>query len=569
MRALWIDDEGQLTIIDEAEALAVRHLQAPFAPVLEQYARIDFDMRAIALELTALAAAAREARAKESTAHAYVDVEAMQADRRVADASKYLARLRDATRYARARTPCAHGLDGLFVDDFTTESWADAVDSLATAFARLARSPEPEAVVADLSRCGLPADVIAQGQQLLADLHTERNQGGRAASFRHFAQGRLHDVLDRIVQIFEQIDAAHDLVKVLTGEELPGFEANLVRGAARRSATTDDGARGALGRSLVDVPLDVLREQVRDLGYLVEHDVAVAAFEAVGLDARAIRDEVRGAIQAASQVSLSIRLAEGERGLAVARRAAWKAGYTAWVEGVRMELDTRRGLPAEVVVEVKRRLGRYSGRNFAPSRDALELTLGVLRLRHDVLEVHDWTRDPLGAGQQLLASADVLIAASTEADRALAEGRAAAVVVRRQLQVLVRDLQARWRRLRASHPQIPDLELDRAARHIRGVRRPVVPDVIQSVPITSDRSDSPGSSSPIAGAFVPDTKGSSPSTIRSEAATDESVVITGRRVGIVWLDGHPPAGDEHSPTADGTPSKLDELLTGGDGRSAT
>lgn len=240
MAMQWIDDVRQTAIIDEAEALAVRHLQAPFAPVLAKYAAVGFDMRAVATELKATAATARKARAEASTAQAVYEIQSEQSREKVAAAKKYLDQLRAVTRFARAEGhPLRGGLDRLFVDDFAAESWSNSTDFLAVAFARLANATELTAeLTGDLQRFGMPADFIAQGQRLFEELQTERDEAGLAASTRHFATGRLHELLDGIVQTFERIDAARDLVIAITGEDLPGLELTLVRGAAAaRSAS--------------------------------------------------------------------------------------------------------------------------------------------------------------------------------------------------------------------------------------------------------------------------------------------------------------------------------------------
>lgn len=316
-----------------------------------------------------------------------------------------------------------------------------------------------------------------------------------------------------------------------------------------------------MGRSLTDVPLDVLREQVRDIGYLLAHREAIAAFAAVGVDAGALAEEVRAAIEGASAAILAVGLAEGDRTVVIAERAAWKAEFAAWGERVRTELDARRGLPAELVTELKRRLGKYAGRNFAPSRDSLELTIGALRAHRDTLAFEDWYQDPIPPGEQLLASAERLVARAAAVDRTLADRRATAAATRRGLQHLVRDLQARWRLIRSAHPEIPDLELEHAARYLAARRRPES----ASAPIT-------GPSAPITDLPMPSTGLSAPVTGLSVPVTGLSVPIagpfggiTGIRVGIEVVDGRAHTGDGHQHTGDGRAQTDDGRQVTGDG----
>lgn len=230
MAMQWIEDVRQTALIDEAEQLAVKHLQAPFAEVRAHYQVIGFDVEAFANELKELAARARQLRARAMDAQARYRAESGDARDVVAEVGRWIEQLHLVVRFAKASDhPQAKRLDDL-IDQLAAESWSKSRHSVEQGLVALGH------MASSLESYGLQPGFVDLGHQLAQRLDSERAEQVEVASERILYARQLQEVIGRIVKAFERIAAARDLVSSVTGEELPGLELNLVRSAAARRA---------------------------------------------------------------------------------------------------------------------------------------------------------------------------------------------------------------------------------------------------------------------------------------------------------------------------------------------
>jgi hypothetical protein len=87
-------------------------------------------------------------------------------------------------------------------------------------------------VSTDLTGFGLPADFVDQGRVLLANLDRERLEAYSVQLRRAVAVSQLQAVMQKLVDTFEHLAVARDAAMSESGEDIPGFDLALVRGAA-------------------------------------------------------------------------------------------------------------------------------------------------------------------------------------------------------------------------------------------------------------------------------------------------------------------------------------------------
>jgi len=231
----WLDEIRQTATLDEAEQLAVRLVQKPFEEVRAQYALVGFDALAFAAELGELTRLARRARAARKVAQNRYELESGDRHDVVREVRRWLDQLHSAARYARAKKhPLGDKLPKLlFTSEVSAETWSQSRDGMLPVLDNVAE-------LGDLTGIGLPADFHAQGLALYERLGDERDDAVYAESSRFVATGRLEGLLDAIVEKFEEIVCARDLVMARTGEALPGLELSLVKAAASRGPKEEE-----------------------------------------------------------------------------------------------------------------------------------------------------------------------------------------------------------------------------------------------------------------------------------------------------------------------------------------
>lgn len=227
MAMQWLDEIAQTATLDEAEQLGVRLVQEPFEDVRKSYAKVNFDAMSFGEHLTSLVTKARRARAARMVAQNRYELES--GDRRtvVSAVAKWLEQLHLAARFAKAnKHPLGDKLPKLmFTSEVSAETWSQSRDGMTPVLENVAE-------LGDLTGIGLPVDFHARGVALYEMLGDERDETVYAESSRFVATGRLEQLLDQIVEQFERIVAARDLVMSLYDEDLPGLELSLVKSAA-------------------------------------------------------------------------------------------------------------------------------------------------------------------------------------------------------------------------------------------------------------------------------------------------------------------------------------------------
>lgn len=230
MAMQWIGDVRRTAVIDEAEQVALRYLQAPFAEVRALYRVIDFDVKGFATELLERASKARHLRARAIDAQARYDRETREARDVVAEVGRWVEQLHLVVRFAKASGhPHADRLDHL-VDQVAAGSWSRSVHSVEHALVALERAAPT------LAPYGLQPGFVERGRELAGRLLSERADQVAAATEHVQYASRLQDELAHITRALERLAAARDLVMSITGEDLAGLEQNLERAVAEATA---------------------------------------------------------------------------------------------------------------------------------------------------------------------------------------------------------------------------------------------------------------------------------------------------------------------------------------------
>lgn len=225
-----------------------------------------------------------------------------------------------------------------------------------------------------------------------------------------------------------------------------------------------------MARSRLNVPIEVLRDQVRAVAAYLRHPEAIAAFAAAGLDARALEAEAVAQAEHATAAVLALGRARDDLVLLAGRRDDWKDSFARWNASIRLALDGRPGLSELAVSEVRRRLGNRPRKNFDPSREALELTLASLKARSAALQVEAWYQDPIPEGERLLADARALVDLTGLAEATRIEASQRVVSARSRIRTWLRDTRATWTMVAEATDRLPELPFDVAATYLEGVR---------------------------------------------------------------------------------------------------
>lgn len=224
----WVGDARRTAVIDEAEQVALRYLQAPFAEVRALYRVIDFDVKEFATDLLERASKARHLRARAIDAQARYEVEAREAHDASAEVGRWMEQLHLVARYAKASgEPHGEHLEGL-VHQLVAES-GSSMESLELGLVAL------EHMSATLESHGLQPDFVERGRALSRRLLSERSDQLSVAAEHVQYASRLQEELVHITRALERLAAARDLVISITGEDLAGLEANLERAASAPS----------------------------------------------------------------------------------------------------------------------------------------------------------------------------------------------------------------------------------------------------------------------------------------------------------------------------------------------
>lgn len=235
-----------------------------------------------------------------------------------------------------------------------------------------------------------------------------------------------------------------------------------------------------MGRSLLNVPLDVLHEQLVDLHTLLGLEPWAGGLREVGLDPEALAESAARAARAGGQAILALRLARAEHAAARARQRHWCEDFAAWAEGLRMQLRILGHTAPREAYELRRRIGHRPGRRFASSRAALDLTLNGLRAHSERLRVHTGFAEAAHYGQHLLEQAAEASDALAEAERARRERSRDVARVRRELQQVVRRIRHAWDLARHRRADLPELPLDALTAYAPSPRGAAPPQAAES-----------------------------------------------------------------------------------------
>jgi hypothetical protein len=282
-----------------------------------------------------------------------------------------------------------------------------------------------------------------------------------------------------------------------------------------------------VGRALLNAPHEVLLDQAVTLSTrLPVLDDGLASMRRLGIDVDGLLAELSAIVPSARAARLRLLQAKVDHQALAADRAAWLTSLGAWVASLRGRLGQLRAPhQAPAVAEVRSRLPRYAGRQFARSIEALRETLQAVRDHEGVLGSAAWVPDLVPEGDSLAGAAAALQVAEASAAAAVTGSSATVVQSRKDLQDLLRRVRAAWDVTRLAHPGLSALRFEVLEAYAPRTRS-AAPRNSESGPIPSESGPIPSESGTLPREPGPLPSKSGPLTSEPGPLTSEPGIVT-------------------------------------------